>query len=760
MVKFDNLRRVARGEEESIEPSPTARRLPPALNELFRAPGNVAWDATVRASSIEGASTPASAVNDESHDTRWASETGDNQWLEVEFGSPQRINQVAIHWETASAAAYDVLARTPGGDWITAAMIDDGRGGVEVVTFEALTATAVRLDLKTRSTVYGFSIYELAIREDAAAEPGLTRVGGGRRAVSPVIGFDPASHRNTVHNGAPTINGLVLSDSTVPRMEMLEARVDLSATWGNPYDPDDIAIDAEFVAPSGTIARVPGFYHWDFERQVIEGQEQLIAAKAPQWLVRFTPTEAGEWRTRVTVTDRNGTATSEQKFHVEESTHPGFVRVSGRNRHYFAHDDGSTYFPIGLNLCWYADHGDGNRQTLAYDEWLEALAANGGNFIRVWMFSISFSPEWSDTGLGQYDERQPALWRLDHILRRCEELGIKVQLCLINHGQLSLGVNSEWHSNPYNAANGGPLSHPSEFLTDETARELFKRRLRYLMARYSHSPNIMAWEWFNEIEWTDGLIGDNLEPWLQEMTATVRAHDPNNHLFTISSIDDDRVYGPADIHFVQPHAYEVGNWPPRIRWTVSRVHERYGKPVFMGEIGVAQLPTGVDASGWNLHATNWASLTNGAAGGAMSWWWDGYIAPRRLWHRYRGIAAFVAGEQLDTGPGTVSRIVFETPGGVSLEASALHLHDRTLAWIRRTDATTVSFIAMDPEPTLDGFPPIRDAELPDGLIGPRHQVAEFWDTATGSIIGRMPVTGAPVGMPEFRTDVGVKIRED
>src|SRR5690606_36503788 len=95
-------------------PRPQQRQ---ALNALFRAPGNVAMGATVRASSIEGPSTPVTAVNDESHDTRWASETRDEQWLEIDLDQPHRINQIAIHWETASAATYSVSARTPDGEW-------------------------------------------------------------------------------------------------------------------------------------------------------------------------------------------------------------------------------------------------------------------------------------------------------------------------------------------------------------------------------------------------------------------------------------------------------------------------------------------------------------------------------------------------------------------------------------------------------------------------------------------------------------------
>ena len=61
--------------------------------------------------------------------------------------------------------------------------------------------------------------------------------------------------------------------------------------------------------------------------------------------------------------------------------------------------------------------------------------------------------------------------------------------------------HARWEDNPYNAANGGPVAadDPAAFFTDPTARDLFKKRLRYLVARYGAYRDILAWELFNEI---------------------------------------------------------------------------------------------------------------------------------------------------------------------------------------------------------------------------------------------------------------------
>ena len=39
--------------------------------------------------------------------TRWSSAFTDNQWLEVDLGSPMTINKVVIYWEAAYGKVYE-----------------------------------------------------------------------------------------------------------------------------------------------------------------------------------------------------------------------------------------------------------------------------------------------------------------------------------------------------------------------------------------------------------------------------------------------------------------------------------------------------------------------------------------------------------------------------------------------------------------------------------------------------------------------------
>ena len=58
----------------------------------------------------------------------------------------------------------------------------------------------------------------------------------------------------------------------------------------NPFDPDEIKVDALFTAPSGARFDVPAFWFQNYERSQADGGESLKASGEPEWRIRFTPT--------------------------------------------------------------------------------------------------------------------------------------------------------------------------------------------------------------------------------------------------------------------------------------------------------------------------------------------------------------------------------------------------------------------------------------------------------------------------------------
>jgi hypothetical protein len=85
---------------------------------------------------------------------------------------------------------------------------------------------------------------------------------------------------------APRIGAISADRASLGRYERIELTVELTATFDQPYDSQQIALSASMEAPSGAVWEIPGF--WD-------GRDS--------WRVRFTPSETGAWRYTVRVRD-------------------------------------------------------------------------------------------------------------------------------------------------------------------------------------------------------------------------------------------------------------------------------------------------------------------------------------------------------------------------------------------------------------------------------------------------------------------------
>lgn len=153
------IARLARGAESYLQ---TWR-----ATTAYTTPVNLAAGRPAAASSTEwslfGSYTPGKA-SDGSAGTRWASAWSDNQWWQVDLGSVRQVGRVAIDWEAAYAKAYRIETSTDGSSWNTAASVTNGRGGTDVAVFTPRSARYVRMAMTTRSTAYGYSIYEVNVQ--------------------------------------------------------------------------------------------------------------------------------------------------------------------------------------------------------------------------------------------------------------------------------------------------------------------------------------------------------------------------------------------------------------------------------------------------------------------------------------------------------------------------------------------------------------------------------------------------------------------
>jgi hypothetical protein len=435
----------------------------------------------------------------------------------------------------------------------------------------------------------------------------------------------------------------------VPRYGRVEWTVRLSGTYDNPFDPDDVSLEARVTAPSGKAVTVPGFLYRSYHRSLTAGAETLAPAGEPEWKIRYAASEVGTHRAVVRLRDRTGAVEAAAPgFVVSSAADPGFVRVSPRDRRYFAFDSGRAYFPIGANVCW------GNaRGSFSYDDWLARYARADANYARLWL-----SPHWTTfaleragrpeqgLGMGQFDLGNA--WRLDHVLELAGARGIYLMLCIDSYNILrARDAFPEWERTPHNAANGGPLAAPEEFWSSAEMDRLYRNKLRYLVARYGYSPHVLAWEFWNEVDGISSYKPEPVRAWHERMCAALRAMDPYRHLITTSFA---RTEGEAVIDrlpgldFVQSHHYGSPDLAAPVA-AENAAKARYGKPHFFGEIGAdASGPRfREDLDGLQVHDPMWASLATGGAGTAMCWWWDSLIAPRLLYPLYTPVARIARG---------------------------------------------------------------------------------------------------------------------
>lgn len=460
------------------------------------------------------------------------------------------------------------------------------------------------------------------------------------------------------HNALKLIS-VTQNAESVLRFGKFEITLELRADYDNPFDPEQVDVHADFTSPTGKIHRVNGFLNQSFTRSSPNGTERWTAAGSPVWTLRFAPDEVSQgtanWSYQISVRDKKGQISDGARvFSVSNSDNPGFIHIGKANPRGFAYDSGKPFFAVGENMGW-----AGQRGFADYDDWLAALGKAGGNWIRVWMSSSNGALEWSRSstnsgwnggdyhGVGVYALDNAA--KVDAILDDAEKNNIAAMLCFGTYGEFTTGGffgEGQWKANPYNRANGGPLDKPEEFWTNETARKLYRQRLRYIAARYGYRTSLQAWEFWNE--------ANPLTDWVKEMAGYLKgtrspaepAADAHNHLIS-TSYGSESIWRLPEIDFSMSHNYGMGDildHAPVIRSDAEQ-NAVYNKPHLMAEFGIdwrdSDSKYDPDGKAVNFHNGLWSSMASGNAGTAMLWWWDNYVGPKNLYAPFTAARKFV-----------------------------------------------------------------------------------------------------------------------
>ena len=248
--------------------------------------------------------------------------------------------------------------------------------------------------------------------------------------------------------------------------------------------------------------------------------------------------------------------------------------------------------------------------------WFDTGTADGGNPTAGSQNGV-YLQYWDGTGHPKYNDGPDGLGRLDAVLARARQAGIKLVIPLTNNWADFGGMDKyvEWA--------GG--AHHDDFYTDPTIRGWFRDYITHLLNRtnsitgvkYKNDPTIMTWELANEPRCigsgryprSAACTTDTLTAWADNISTHIRTVD-RRHLISVGDegfladqpgsgdwtrnggegVDTVRLAALKNIDVLSYHLYPDG-WGKTADWGTAWILEhatlarRLGKPAMLGEFG-------------------------------------------------------------------------------------------------------------------------------------------------------------------------------
>ncbi len=489
-----------------------------------------------------------------------------------------------------------------------------------------------------------------------------------------------------------------------------------------------------------------------------------------RWRVRFSPAIEGVWMGSMAI-EVNGQSRNELSCIgftcTSTSVNNGHVKVSDMHSNYgdryLRWSDpvvsNPTFFANSMNAVWplqttginydgieepltighrlesddYLDYYDGNG-----GGWLEKMANGGINTVSIGMLHWTYGLEWdkvsgftndctpNESGLGNYHLRMRNAWEFDYLVDKITALNMQLIPQMDIHDQYQwetkynqadgtaiYGTNG-WPENPYRSL--PDVTDPIDFFDLSTsAGDYYKRKLRYIAARWGYSNNILFWEMLSEMNNAGltfnhtGIAGndpeDKVHPfhnnstfrnhvnnWFDEMashfrtiTAPYRPHymvgsfeqtDSRNDLvevFRSSDIISLHDYGEPKRTGLWEYTFvnHDNRWPKSESTRFLDFTNFFQKPLFYDEGHKHE----IDRCHLGLyHNSIWATSFMGCFGNITSWYWDELdVWQPNYYDEHQGLANFM--NQIDLVGGNYSPRVWQSKPK-NLEAFALVDEDK------------------------------------------------------------------------------------
>ncbi len=400
--------------------------------------------------------------------------------------------------------------------------------------------------------------------------------------------------------------------------EKTEFEINLTANYINPYISHDIMLDMLLASPSGREFILPCFY--------VEGD-----AAGSTWNARFAPQEAGEYsyKFNLSAKDCDPLETEVRTFNAAASSKDGFLHANDFWTLKF--DSGKLFRGIGENVGWESRSYEDPKWT--YDYLLPTLSDNGANFFRTWMCSWNLPLDWQKTrNTNRYQDTDEyynpgGIKRLDELVEMCDSLGLYIMLTL----ETTSNLNSDRYTGQLD--NKHDASAKTKFFTLGSARDKYKDKLRYIVARWGYSTSIAAWEFFNEIDngvytRSDSVIVEHphITEWHSEMSRYLTDIDPYDHLIT-TSISHRDIIGMNSLPFIDLNQKHIYKRTGKMRDEIFKYIATYNKPYTIGEFGYEwdwniDFSTITEGLNYDYKRGLWYGLFSPTPILPMTWWWE------------------------------------------------------------------------------------------------------------------------------------------
>ncbi|MBS4063259.1 MAG: T9SS type A sorting domain-containing protein [Chitinophagaceae bacterium] len=512
----------------------------------------------------------------------------------------------------------------------------------------------------------------------------------------------------------------------------------------NPYDPDQISVEATFNFPGKLAQTIYGFYYREYSYNIDPNVTTPTYANADwienlnlqyHWRVRFTPKYIGTYNVTWVIRGANNAILYQdnigQNFTTTSSSSLGFIKMGTNKKFFVTQPDPNqpeksilpiglgcatprAAIPVGLDPLPTTDCADWGSPDVQYPSryWEHynliktRIAEQGANFTRLFSTPSDYDIEWENLNI--YDakqdrpiqnnttntgpitpseaasygfhatwgkdfstvtkykgtNRQAIMWEFDRLLDMAKTstdsgkpLYFQWGTSVVQDGfQIGQGVFN-WSENPYFSLT--PSQNPNnviEFFTDMNIRKIFKKRIRYMIARYGYSTNIADFELFNEFHFLKDAMGGGtavlnvvFKPWLEDILDYIRNPtylNHSDHLFTVSyepgqGFGGDNVPTLNNLDFLSTHPYVYTSETNGDHNTFKKAANAaltfsvmYNKPSQAGEMGISPDWSGVNRApagttmftefvNPTFHSLLWSTTFTGGLTSGLDCWHHG-----------------------------------------------------------------------------------------------------------------------------------------